>query len=592
MIITQESEQEANTNTVMTTIINTCQCNLCSGKAFDSLRLASPDGDLNMNSNGSLLSFSSSSSTVSFQSFGSAGIRELDMVKRVRKGMNKPLANGSNNMSTLQSIGDYYFLNALHQGSNAQIKLAEHRITHEKVAVKITPRANKYAFLDISSDVEDKDENKNRETSALERLRDEHAYREAQIILLLRHPCIPQVHDFITTADHYYLVMEHINGVPLLFKVIQQGYLSEKYARKYAIQVWQILDYLHGHAIVHLDVRIDNLLLEQNEDRVKLLDFSTASPYINQKGDVLYKRHHLCRSIHYTAPELLDPMSETFEGPPVDVWNFGVLIYIMVTGEMPFEGYSPEQVSRRIRPNEDDKEYHVQYPDRLSPECRHLIQSMLATNPRQRISLAQVAQHPWFRSTFPTSDIIQREKPLKPPLDPLVIQSMARAFRTVGSPQRIAKKLTAIIQSKDTLSNHPQHPFVLLYLLYQDRVAFLDQFLVENDNISSFGEHEEEEEEEEEENTEHESYRINQDNHSIVSSINFPNIDSAIGLQLVFDTSTQEQQPRHEDQSSPSINQYRNQHYHHNHHHHHHRKSRLLRRIKNWYKYKIVRCKK
>ena len=119
----------------MAIITSTCQCSLCTGKTFDSLRLASPDGGLSMNSSGSLLSFASSSSTVSFQSLGSAGIKELDMVKRIKKGMNKPLANGCNNTSTLQSIGDYIFLNVLHQGSNAQIKLAEHQVTHEKVCI-------------------------------------------------------------------------------------------------------------------------------------------------------------------------------------------------------------------------------------------------------------------------------------------------------------------------------------------------------------------------------------------------------------------------------------------------------------------------
>ncbi|KAI9266573.1 kinase-like domain-containing protein, partial [Phascolomyces articulosus] len=296
--------------------------------------------------------------------------------------MAKPLANNGSTLSTLQSIGDYTFLNFLHQGNNAQIKMAEHRTTRER---------NEY---------------KTRETGALERLRDKHAYREAQILLLLRHPYLPRIYDFISTADHHYLVMEHVNGIPLLFRVIQQEYLSEASARHYAHQVWRILDYLHGHAIVHLDIRIDNLILKQEQDQIKLLDFSTACLYLGWKKEekqALYKRQHLCRSIHYTAPELLDPSNETFEGPPVDIWNFGILIYIMVTGEMPFEGYSPEQVSRHIQSidpqGKDNKQGHphphLRYLDRLSPECRHLIQSMLAINPRERISLAQVAQHPW-----------------------------------------------------------------------------------------------------------------------------------------------------------------------------------------------------
>ncbi|KAI9492094.1 kinase-like domain-containing protein, partial [Zychaea mexicana] len=245
--------------------------------------------------------------------------------------------------------------------------------------------------------------------------------------------------DFVTTLDHHYLVMEHISGTPLLFHIIRQHYLSEVSARRYAHQVWRILDYLHGHAIVHLDVRIDNLILAQN-GQVKLLDFSAASICVDQ---LLDKRKYMCRSIHYTAPELLDTVSETYEGPPVDVWNFGVLIYIMVTGGMPFEGYSPEQVSQRIL----DKD-HVQFPDRLSPECRDLLQSMLTIDPGRRITLAQVAQHPWFRSLPPASDIPIR-KPLRPPLDPLVIQKMTRAFSVLGSPQRIAARLTYIIERKE-----------------------------------------------------------------------------------------------------------------------------------------------
>ncbi|KAI8139014.1 kinase-like domain-containing protein, partial [Fennellomyces sp. T-0311] len=307
--------------------------------------------------------------------------------------MGRPL--GIAGAPIIQGAGDYTFGDLLHQGSTAQIKVAEDHITRRKVH-------KDYASC---------------ETGALQQLRDEHAVREAQILLLLRHPNIVQVRDFITASDHYCLVMEHIPGIALLHHVIQHQYLSETRARHYAHQIWRALDYLHGHAVVHLDLRIDNILLQ--DDQIKIIDFSNASVYTSQP---LHKRRYICRSIHYTAPELLDPARETFEGPSVDIWSFGILLYIMVTGEMPFEGNSPEQVSRRIQQG------RISYPGRLSPECRQLLKSMLATDPHQRITLTEVAHHPWFRTLPPSTDIPNR-KPLKPPLDPFIVQMMARAFR-------------------------------------------------------------------------------------------------------------------------------------------------------------------
>ncbi len=182
------------------------------------------------------------------------------------------------------------------------------------------------------------------------------------------------------------------------------------------------------------DLKIENILISQTGN-IKIIDFGLSNLY-----DPLAHLSTFCGSLYFAAPELLN--AKVYTGPEVDVWSFGVVLYVLVCGKVPFDDQSMPQLHAKI------KKGLVEYPVWLSAECKHLLTRMLVTNPAQRASLAEVLSHPWMCRSFPgppDSHLVHREPLRADELDRQVIKGM-KGFE-FGTEEEIEKRLIEVLES-------------------------------------------------------------------------------------------------------------------------------------------------
>ena len=305
-----------------------------------------------------------------------------------------------------------------------KVKLARNKETGEHVAVKIVPRQSTDGEHRTLAERERADHSKEIRTA-----------REAAIVTLVDHPYICGMRDVVRTNYHWYMLFEYVNGGQMLDYIISHGRLKEKQARKFGRQIASALDYCHRNSIVHRDLKIENILISKNGD-IKIIDFGLSN--------LFSPRNHLktfCGSLYFAAPELLQ--AKQYTGPEVDVWSFGIVLYVLVCGKVPFDDQSMPQLHAKI------KKGVVEYPPWLTPECRSLIARMLTTNPSERASLQEIMSHPWMTKGFssPPDNYLPSRKPLQLPLDELVIDKMT-GF-DFGAADVITSQLTKILESED-----------------------------------------------------------------------------------------------------------------------------------------------
>ncbi|KAI8631082.1 hypothetical protein F5Y19DRAFT_463452 [Xylariaceae sp. FL1651] len=309
-------------------------------------------------------------------------------------------------------------------GSMGKVKLARKEDGTEQVACKIIPRGSTEDGHHSRADKERADQSKEIRTA-----------REAAIVTLLQHPHICGLRDVVRTNYHWYMLFEYVNGGQMLDYIISHGKLKEKQARKFSRQIASALDYCHRNSIVHRDLKIENILISKTGD-IKIIDFGLSNLFA--------PRGHLktfCGSLYFAAPELLQ--ARAYTGPEVDVWSFGIVLYVLVCGKVPFDDQSMPALHAKI------KKGIVDYPGWLSNECRHLLSRMLVTDPRQRATMFEVLNHPWLVKGYggPPENYLPSREPLTLPLDSEVINAMT-GFN-FGSPDVIRSQLTRLIESDD-----------------------------------------------------------------------------------------------------------------------------------------------
>lgn len=192
--------------------------------------------------------------------------------------------------------------------------------------------------------------------------------REAALSMLLHHPYICGMREMIVHQHHYYMVFEYVNGGQMLDYIISHGRLRERVARKFARQIGSALDYCHRNNVVHrgmhlislghidadfdADLKIENILISQTGN-IKIIDFGLSNLY-----DPIAHLSTFCGSLYFAAPELLN--AKVYTGPEVDVWSFGVVLYVLVCGKVPFDDQSMPALHAKI------KRGLVEYPVWLS----------------------------------------------------------------------------------------------------------------------------------------------------------------------------------------------------------------------------------
>jgi serine/threonine protein kinase len=156
--------------------------------------------------------------------------------------------------------------------------------------------------------------------------------REARALAQMNHPHIVTVHDFGQTQGLYYLVMEFVDGVNLR-QMLRAARLEPKQALELVPVICDALQYAHDHGVVHRDIKPENILVDKT-GRVKIADFGLAK-LLNQEseGASLTQTNHVMGTMNYMAPEQWERPLEVDHR--ADIYSLGVVIYEMLTGELP-----------------------------------------------------------------------------------------------------------------------------------------------------------------------------------------------------------------------------------------------------------------
>ncbi|XP_073312075.1 serine/threonine-protein kinase GRIK2-like [Primulina huaijiensis] len=218
--------------------------------------------------------------------------------------------------------------------------------------------------------------------------------REVLIMKGLSHPNIVNLIEVIDdpTTDHFFMVLEYVEGKWVFDGTGPACCLEENTARKYLRGVVSGLMYLHAHNIVHGDIKPDNLLIT-GSGAIKIGDFSVSQVFEDDNDELLRSPG----TPVFTAPECC--IGETYHGKAADTWAVGVTLYCMVLGKYPFLGETLQDTYDKIVNDP------LLLPDEMKPLLKSLLEGLLCKDPVQRMTLEDVAQNAW---------VVEEDGPIRP----------------------------------------------------------------------------------------------------------------------------------------------------------------------------------
>ncbi|KAK7792488.1 hypothetical protein R5R35_011037 [Gryllus longicercus] len=216
--------------------------------------------------------------------------------------------------------------------------------------------------------------------------------REILTMEAIHHPNIIRLYEVLETYSRIHLVLEYAGGGELFNKITSAGRFTESEARSIFSQITSAVKYMHGKKIIHRDIKAENVFFS-TPTLVKLGDFGFSTE-LNSGYD-----QHLttfCGSPPYAAPELF--CDDSYLGAPVDIWALGVLLYFMVSGQMPFKAQTVASLKKYII----DGNYTM--PSHLSEPCKILIGGILKRAPSDRLTMMDIQNSDWLKDChFPSS---------------------------------------------------------------------------------------------------------------------------------------------------------------------------------------------
>ncbi|KAI9108142.1 hypothetical protein K1719_021015 [Acacia pycnantha] len=204
----------------------------------------------------------------------------------------------------------------------------------------------------------------------------------------LNHPHIVKLYEVLTTETKIFLVMELAKGGELFDILVNQlGPFRQDQYRRWLQQLISAVQHCHSRGVFHRDLKPENLLLDEKLN-IKVSDFGCSATTEDIRPDG--KLHNLCGTPAYMAPEMIN--GEGYDGDKVDVWQCGVVLYVLTFLFLPFNGPDAltkmREISRGL----------VCIPHWGKPEnLRHLIKRLLDPNPKTRITIDEILKDPWFR---------------------------------------------------------------------------------------------------------------------------------------------------------------------------------------------------
>ena len=264
-------------------------------------------------------------------------------------------------MSVQYSLENYTFLKTIGEGTFGKVKLALHKLTQEKVAIKI---------------LEKKKINSKKDLERIEKV--------IKYMKILNHPNIVKIYEIIEDENNFYIVMEYVPGGELFNYIVKNKRLTENEASFFYSQIIHIIQEIHKHKICHRDLKPENLLLTQNKT-IKIIDFGLSNEYI----DYLMTP---CGSPCYASPEVIKGMK--YSGLGIDLWASGIILFSMLCGYLPFDDKNNDVLFKKIL------KCKIEFPKNnnviISENAKDLILKILQLEPAKRITLDEILVHPFL----------------------------------------------------------------------------------------------------------------------------------------------------------------------------------------------------
>ncbi|ESQ30749.1 hypothetical protein EUTSA_v10011509mg [Eutrema salsugineum] len=263
-------------------------------------------------------------------------------------------------------VGKYELGKTLGEGNSAKVKFARDIFSGQSFAVKIIDKS-RITRLNVSFQIK----------------------REIRTLKVLKHPNIVRIHEVLASKTKIYMVLECVTGGDLFDRIVSKGKLSETEGRKLFQQLIDGISYCHNKGVFHRDLKLENVLLDA-KGHIKITDFGLSALPQHLREDGLL--HTTCGSPNYVAPEVL--ANKGYDGAASDIWSCGVILYVILTGCLPFDDTNLAVLCRKIVKGDPP------IPRWISPGAKTMIKRMLDPNPVTRMTIAGIKANDWFKHGY------------------------------------------------------------------------------------------------------------------------------------------------------------------------------------------------
>ncbi|AMD18869.1 HBL033Wp [Eremothecium sinecaudum] len=262
------------------------------------------------------------------------------------------------------TVGPWKLGKTLGKGSSGRVRLAKNVESGKLAAIKIVSKksVSRHQYVQTDSSL----------PYGIE--------REIIIMKLITHPNIMALYEVWENKSELYLVLEYVEGGELFDYLLSRGKLPEQEAVHYFKQIVKGVAYCHHFNICHRDLKPENLLLDKKTRTVKIADFGMAALQTSNK-----LLETSCGSPHYASPEIV--MGQKYHGSPSDVWSCGIILFALLTGNLPFNDDNVKKLLLKVQSGK------YQMPQNLSRDAKDLISKMLVVDPDSRILIDDILKH-------------------------------------------------------------------------------------------------------------------------------------------------------------------------------------------------------
>ncbi|XP_015447396.1 ribosomal protein S6 kinase alpha-2 isoform X2 [Pteropus alecto] len=231
---------------------------------------------------------------------------------------------------------------------------------------------------------------------------------ERDILAEVNHPFIVKLHYAFQTEGKLYLILDFLRGGDLFTRLSKEVMFTEEDVKFYLAELALALDHLHSLGVIYRDLKPENILLDE-EGHIKITDFGLSKEAIDHDK----RAYSFCGTIEYMAPEVVNRRGHT---QSADWWSFGVLMFEMLTGSLPFQGKDRKETMALVL------KAKLGMPQFLSPEAQSLLRALFKRNPCNRLGagsdgVEEIKRHPFF-ATIDWNKLYRKE--IKPPFKPAV----------------------------------------------------------------------------------------------------------------------------------------------------------------------------